>query len=125
MSIRAALIALSLGRVAIGAALAAAPRATGERWIGETANDVRVAIITRGLGARDLAIGAGTALALHSGSEGAARSWLAASAIADACDFTAMLTTRDRVPRQSAAATLALAGGAAVAFSAGAALLSD
>ncbi|MGI8462603.1 MAG: hypothetical protein ACR2OC_13380 [Solirubrobacterales bacterium] len=119
MDPRKALIALSLGRVAIGLAFVLAPRQGASAWIGEAGDDDRVAVLVRALGVRDLVLGAGAALALREGGE-AARPWLAASAVADSVDFAATVIARDQIPKQSVVMTIALAGGSAVACTAGA-----
>ena len=64
-------------------------------------------------GARDLAVGAGAAYALHTG--GAARPWLLAAAFTDTVDALATLAARRSLPSPGALGTVALAAiGAAV-----------
>src|SRR6056297_1881126 len=75
---------LAAGRVAIGLSLLVAPGAVGRGWLGDVAGDRRVRMALRGLGARDLALGAGTLHALDQGVP--ARSWVALAALGDAAD---------------------------------------
>jgi hypothetical protein len=103
------------GRVAIGAGLVLAPRLFTRGWLGDAAATPAARVLAAGLGARDFAIGAGTASALRSGSAAAARQWLLAGALADAADFAATLALRGGLPKLGVAGVSALAGGAAAA----------
>jgi hypothetical protein len=66
-------------------------------------------MITRGFGARDLSLGAGTLAALMSGSD--ARDWVAAGAFADACDLGATAVADD-IPLSGRVLVLGVAGAA-------------
>ena len=101
----------SLGRAALGAVVLVAPGWVGSTWIGPVAHDPRVRVLVRALGARDLALGLGTARAIVDGDPAP---WLLASGAADAVDFGATLAARDVLAPRSAAATLGLAGGSAL-----------
>ena len=116
-------LAISTGRAAFGVALMAAPGAIGEAWIGEPGRYERVALLTRSLGARDVALGAGGAVALARGDTDAARLLLAGQALSDVADFAGTLAARGRLPEAGARWTLVLAGLSAAAVGITAALL--
>jgi len=122
MSLRTLAAISGLGRALLGAAFAVAPARTGSSWIGNPAEDQRVEVLTRAVGARDFALGVGTARAIAE-DEGAS-AWLLASAAADSVDLTATLLARDELPDRSVAITIGLAGGSALLCLA-AALLGD
>src|SRR5690242_3308264 len=110
-----ALLARSIAalRVVIGAAILARPE-LAVAWIGRVGTKPGTQVMARGLGARDVALGAGT---LATG-DGALGTWLLVALIADATDFAATLAAGRAVPlrgRVLAAATAlsAVAGGAA------------
>jgi hypothetical protein len=111
-------------RAAMGAGLVAVPRRVGAVWLGPRAGRRRaVTLPIRGLGGRDVALGAGTATAIVTG--GPVRPWLAASALADAVDLgSALAVPAGKLPEHSRTATAAMAGlGAALGVAL--ALLSD
>lgn len=112
LSTRNAAIGLSLGRVAFGTAMSIAPRAFSKGWIGEAGDSDAAAVLARSVGARDIVVGGGAALALLRDS-GAAPLWLAGQALADAADFAGALAASGSLPSRSVKATLALAGGSA------------
>ena len=97
------------GRMAIGAALIVAPRLAGPMWIGGEADSRAVKVLARGLGARDLALGLGTAVALDRGKP--VRGWLEGAALADAVDHVATLVAGDSIPRGARRAVLLIAAG--------------
>jgi hypothetical protein len=104
----------ALGRVVVGAALLAAPRATGRLWVGEHVGSAGARVMMRGLGARDVALGVLTLRALRGRRpRPAARALLAASAFADAVDGSATLLEWADLPRGAAACSTAFAAGAA------------
>jgi hypothetical protein len=84
------------GRMAIGASLVLAPRLIGPMWIGD-ADDPVVKMMSRALGARDLALGLGLAVALDRGKP--VRGWLEGAALADGGDLMATLLAGDSIPR--------------------------
>ena len=102
---------LAVGRVAIGAALLALPRQTAAGWVGDVSGrpEAQVAIIA--VGARDVALGLGTAWA--AGAKDAARPWLLASAGGDLADLLATLRHRDSLARNAVIGVGALAGASA------------
>jgi hypothetical protein len=111
MSPRLVARVLSIGRAALGVALVAVPdRVTGP-WVGSTTEPVRV--LARGLGARDVGLGAGMLVALARG--GDARRWAAAATLADGVDALASAAAGDRIPPAGRWGTVALAAGSALA----------
>lgn len=115
---------ISAGRVAFGVGLIAAPGRMARGWVGAVADDEAAGVITRGLGGRDVLLGA---IALHTvaprglgpltpsdNPRMAARMQLAC-ALADAIDLAAGVAARRALPARGVAATVALAGGAVVA----------
>jgi hypothetical protein len=95
------------GRMAIGAALVLAPRLAGPIWIGGEANSRAVKVLARGLGARDLALGLGTAVALDRGKP--VRGWLEGAALADAVDLVATFVAGESIPRGARRGVLLIA----------------
>jgi hypothetical protein len=118
VSLRTLTAIASVGRALFGAAFVAAPSEAGSRWIGPVAEDERVGILLRAVGARDIALGVGTVRAIAEDRD--ASGWLLASAASDSIDFAATLAARDGLPARSAAITLVLAGGSAALFAAAA-----
>jgi hypothetical protein len=98
-------------RVAIGLALFVAPRQAARSWLGDAVDDAGARMGVRGLGARDVALGAGLLAAIEDG--GSPDRWLEAGAVADLADAAAVLMAREERPTAIVAATLAVAGGAA------------
>src|SRR5215210_818428 len=99
----------ALGRVALGAGLTLAPRALTAVWLGGASRRPATQVPVRALGARDLAIGLGTAYAAGQGH--GVRPWLWAGILADATDLAATLRARDDLPAVGVAAVAAMAGG--------------
>lgn len=104
-------VALSGGRIAIGVTALIAPGVIGRTWIGSAANDRAVKVILRALGARDIALAAGTLLALRHGR--GVRGWLEAAVLADAIDALATLAAGSHIPPRGRWGTIVLAGSAA------------
>jgi hypothetical protein len=102
---------LAGGRALIGAALVAAPAPLTRMWTGD--DRPATLVVGRGLGARDMAVGAGTLLALRRGR--GARAWIAAGIAGDVADLGSSLAAGDALPRFGRIGTAALAGGAALA----------
>jgi hypothetical protein len=88
---------LAAGRVALGIALVAAPDVATRRWLGEaSADDPGRQIAVRGLGARDVALGVGTLVALRGdGDLRRAAHWLEAGVVADLADAASTAVTED------------------------------
>src|SRR4051812_50188463 len=83
--------------MAIGASLVVAPRLIGPMWIGDPSDGPVVKLMSRALGARDLALGLGVAVALDRGAP--VRGWLEGAALADGVDLVATLLAGGAVPR--------------------------
>jgi hypothetical protein len=90
--------ALAANRVAFGIGYLIEPRRTGRGWIGPRAEERPATVLTRALGARDLALGAGALLAMRE-TPRAARPWFAAHALADGVDLAATVAAREGLPR--------------------------
>lgn len=102
--------AIAVGRLGFGVALLAAPEPSTRAWLGRgDAGRPGTAVAVRGLGARDLALGAGT---LAAGPE-ALPLWVAASMLGDVTDLAATLGAGDGLPRTGRVAVAALAASAA------------
>lgn len=105
---------IAAGRVVIGATLTLAPGLAGGQWVGDVAKRGDAKVMIRGLGVRDLALGAGTLQALDAGDP--ARTWVVMSALSDVVDFAATalalrhLGARRAVPVLVVAATAATVG---------------
>jgi hypothetical protein len=98
------------GRIAAGAGLTLAPGLVTRTWIGDVAGTSGARVVSAGFGARDVAIGAGTARALVRGEP--VRPWLLAGAFADAVDLVATFAGRRSLPPLGvvSACTLAATG---------------
>jgi hypothetical protein len=99
---------VAYGRIAIGAALLFRPNLVTDRWLGPVAETPSGKVLAVAFGARDLAVGAGTAYALHSGAS--VRPWLFAATFTDAVDAVATFAARRSLPSPGAIGTVALAG---------------
>ena len=111
--------AFALGRLAFGAGLVAIPERIAEPWLGSDVRRPPVKIAVRAVGARDIALAAGTLASLKDGD--ALRLWLAGAIVSDLCDVVSTLVTPGSVlPGNARWGTVALGGGSALA---GAALL--
>ena len=106
-------IALSLARtrIAFGAAFLILPGVAGRLWIGDDAKRPAVKLLTRALGARDLAIGLGVAIALDRGAP--VRGWLEAAALSDAMDLAATLLASGSIPDNARKGVAVVAGASA------------
>jgi hypothetical protein len=99
-------------RVAIGAALLAAPGPVAKRWLGEISERPEAQVAVAGLGARDLVLGLGTLWSLG-GRKRDPRPWLVGSGLADTADLLSAGRFRTGLSTPSLLATAALAGGSA------------
>jgi len=104
-------IAQARGRMAFGVAFLLAPGAAAKGWVGEDAKRPAAKVLTRALGARDLAIGLGVVIAMDRGAP--VRGWLEASALSDGVDFVATLLGGRSLPTAGRLGVLALAAGSA------------
>jgi len=112
MNARAIAGLVAAGRIGAGIGLTFAPQLVTRPWIGEVADTTGAKVLSAGFGARDVAIGAGTANALRSG-EGV-REWLIAGVLTDTVDLVATLAGRRGLPKTGVAATSALAASGVV-----------
>jgi hypothetical protein len=104
-------IAQARGRMAFAAAFLAAPGLTARGWVGADAMRPGTRVITRALGARDLALGLGIVIAIDRGAP--VRGWLEASALADGADFLATLVGGRALPPAGRGAVMVLAAASA------------
>ena len=115
-STRKLAVAFAATRGLYGAALVAAPGRIGTSWLGGDAARPAVQVAIRGLGARDVALSAGTIDAAVRGR--ALLPWLLGSVACDLTDLGATLLARAAVPERARRGTIALAGGSAAAAAA-------
>jgi hypothetical protein len=108
------ILAFAAGRLVFGAGLLGAPERVASSWIGEDASHEPVKILTRGLGARDIALSAGVLAFMDD--EDTVASLLAFTVLCDLGDVAATLAApADALPRNARWGTVAMAGGAAAA----------
>lgn len=100
------------GRIGLGIALFAAPRTAARLWLRRGVSPA-AGVLARGLGARDLALGIGTLVALDDGDD--VDPWMDAGVAADTADAAAALLARDDLGPRVVAGTMAVALGAAAA----------
>jgi hypothetical protein len=98
--------ALGLARIGFGLGLIARPERLTGTWIGRDAEGAGTQVAVRGLGARDLVLGAGAAVA--SGSD--RQRWLAAGIVGDVADLSATLAAGRSVPLRGRVLVGILAG---------------
>lgn len=111
---RGSAFAIALARIALGAIATARPEPATEAWAGpELAGRRAGRLLGRALGARDVAIGAGTALALIGPDRRTARALVAMGAAADAVDAAATVLAWPELPARSRPVVLAAAAGSA------------
>jgi hypothetical protein len=105
-------MSVARGRIAIGAAAVACPR-LATRVMGRRRDSTGVApVFARMLGARDIALGLGTVIALDRGAP--VRGWLEGAALSDAADCVACLLARDSLSPGAVAASAGLGGATAL-----------
>ncbi|MDW5593810.1 hypothetical protein VSS74_05660 [Conexibacter stalactiti] len=111
MTPRTLVAGIALGRLALGAALVAAPKkVVGPGWIGAEAERPAAGVLLRAVGARDVALALGTLAALKQGSS--LTPWVVGASIADGTDFLGTLAAGQAIPIQGRAGVGLLAGGA-------------
>jgi hypothetical protein len=98
-------------RIALGAGLVVAPARSARGWVGEDGTSRAAQVMGIAVGARDVAVAAGTLRALAKQED--ARPWVAASVLCDAADAAANISRRDALPATGAIGVTALAGSAA------------
>ncbi len=111
MDARSIAVQLAYGRIALGAGLVLAPRLFVAAWTGRDSATGSGRVLAAALGARDVAIGVGTARALAGARP--PREWLLAGALADATDCVATLHARRELPATGAIGVSALAAAGA------------
>ena len=102
-------VLISAARLVFGVAFIGKPTLMERAWIGKQARLPGAQLLTRAVGARDLALGLGGLQALTR-NDGSARPWLAAAAVCDVVDFGATWTAGRAIPRQARSGVLAIAG---------------
>ncbi len=104
-------IGFALGRIAFGVGLIAAPQRIASGWLEGDAARAPTQVAIRGLGARDIALATGLALAAQRGDD--LRPWLIGCAACDLSDIGATLAAGDSLGSRARWGTIALAGAAA------------
>lgn len=112
MENRRVIALLSIARVGVGTALLVAPHRMGRTWVGSVAGDRRAALVIRGFGARDLALGLGTLRALRR--DEPLTGWVQMAAFGDACDAVAGVAGASSVGILRSIPTVVSAAAAAV-----------
>jgi hypothetical protein len=102
-------ISQARGRMAFGVAFLLAPGLAARGWVGGDAERPGAKVLTRALGARDLALGLGVVIAIDRGAP--VRGWLEGSALSDGVDFLATLLGGRSLPTAGRLGVLALAAG--------------
>ncbi len=110
MDDRRAACLYAASRVGLGALLVAVPRVV-EGWVGPGARRSEAKMLTRVAGARDLALGLGTLMALREGTP--VRRWLQVAAAVDASDALVSLGALRHLTARRSLPTAALAAGGA------------
>lgn len=105
---------LSVGRAAAGVSMIARPRMLPTTLGVDSAAATRMSWVTQMLGAREVALGAGTWAALRHGDRRATRLWLYAGLLSDAVDAIAIgaAVAQGRVSKVTGGAVVAIAGAA-------------
>jgi len=101
---------VAAGRIGFGVALILAPQRVTAPWLGRDAGRAGAQVVSRGLGARDLVLGAGVLVV----PEAQLRPWVAAAIVADAADLVATVAARDSLPLTGRMLVGAVALGGAV-----------
>ena len=104
---------ISLGRILFGTVFISQPKVMDQGWIGRQARLPGAQVLSRAVGARDLALGLG-GLQAAVRNDGSARSWMAAASLCDAVDFGATWAAGRGIPRKARTSVLAIASGGAV-----------
>jgi hypothetical protein len=100
---------VAAGRICFGLAMMSSPSRVTGRWLGRDAGGAGTRVVTRCLGARDLALGVGALAA----AESQLRPWVAAGIVADTADLVATATGGESLPLAGRLLTGALASGGA------------
>jgi hypothetical protein len=106
-------VSLARCRIALGAAAVLAPSLATRAMGGRRPSDGIAPLFARMLGARDIALGLGTVIALDRGKP--VRGWLEGSAFSDTVDCVACILARQYMPPTVFGAAAGLGGVSAVA----------
>jgi hypothetical protein len=111
MTMTAPLIArvVAAGRVGFGVALVLAPHRVTSLWLGSDAGRPGARVVTRGLGARDVALGVGALTAADS----QLQPWVAAAIVADTADLVTTVAAGKSLPLAGRVLVGAVAAGGA------------
>ena len=109
MDARELATAQGLGRLGIGMAMLAAPERMIVPWVGAAGRRHGTRVLTRALGAREVALGLGQARAVRAGF--GVRPWLVGGVIADAVDLVATSRSREDLPLLGVVGVGAIAAG--------------
>ena len=113
MDHRQLLRTIAAGRIVAGTTLLLLPGTAAGQWIGPSARTPGAKVMTRAMGVRDLAIGAGTMSALANGEP--ARHWALAGAASDLIDGLATVLAIRHIGARRALPLLAVAATAGIA----------
>ena len=113
MDHRQLLRTIAAARIVAGTALLLVPGTAAAPWIGPASRDKGAKVMSRAMGARDVAIGAGTMTALANGLP--ARHWALAGAASDFVDGLATLVAIRHIGVRRAVPLLAVAATAGIA----------
>jgi hypothetical protein len=105
-------IALARGRIAIGLAAVLAPRLATRAMSARRQTKGIAPVFARMLGARDVALGLGTVIALDRGTP--VRGWLEGSALSDTADAVACTLARDELTPTAFRVSAGLGGASAL-----------
>jgi hypothetical protein len=105
-------ISVARGRIAFGMAALAAPKLAARAMSGTKQSAGLAPMFARMFGARDIALGLGTIVAIDRGAP--VRGWLEGGALADSADLLACTLARNELTPAAFKAAAALAGGAAL-----------
>jgi hypothetical protein len=85
---------VAAGRIGFGVALIVAPERVTSLWLGSDAGRPGARVLTRGLGARDVALGVGAIAAADS----QLQPWVAGAIVADTADLVATVAAGKSLP---------------------------
>jgi len=106
-------MSLARGRIALGLAAVVAPGLATRVMGGRRASNGIAPLFARMLGARDIALGLGTVIALDRGKP--VRGWLEGSALSDTVDFVACVLAREYMSPSIFGVAAGLGAGSALA----------
>jgi hypothetical protein len=104
---------ISFARFCVGVVFISRPTIMDDAWIGKQARLPGAQVLSRAVGARDLALGLGGVQAAVR-NDGSARQWMGAAAICDAVDFGATWAAGRKIPRSARTSVLGIAAASTV-----------